>query len=111
MVTTWFLDETPGRTPLWQVFWLYGVLASHLLFGLILYLFRSVDTPTLAVMLAAFVLYTAWIMRAVWRNAFNVRNALYGHIARALTVAWALNTVLVCAFLWLGHVGRIELPF
>ena len=71
MVTTWFLDETPGRTPLWQVFWIYGVLASHLLFGSILYLFRAVDTTTLALMLTGFVLYTAWIMRTVWRNAFT----------------------------------------
>ena len=111
MVTTWLLDETPGHTPLWQVFWIYGVLVSHLLFGSILYLFRAVDTPTLALMLAGFVLYTAWIMRVVWRNAFNVGNPLYGHIARALTVAWALNTVLISGFLLLGHVGRVELPF
>ena len=103
MVTTWLLDETPGHTPLWQVFWIYGVLVSHLLFGSILYLFRAVDTPTLALMLSGFVLYTAWIMRVVWRNAFNVGNPLYGHIARALTVAWALNTVLVSGFLLLAE--------
>ena len=60
MVTTWLLDETPGHTPLWQVFWIYGVLVSHLLFGSILYLFRVVDTPALALMLAGFVLPLRW---------------------------------------------------
>ena len=87
------------------------MLANHLLFGSILYLFRAVDTTTLALMLTGFVLYTAWIMRTVWRNAFNVDNPLYGHIARALTVAWALNTVFVCGFLLLGHIGKVTLPF
>ncbi|MCP5327598.1 MAG: hypothetical protein H7A18_00680 [Sinobacteraceae bacterium] len=110
MVTTWFLDDKPGSTPLWIVFWIYGVVASHLMFGAILLLFRSISTPLLAAVLLAFVLYTAWIMRTVWRNAFNVGNQVYGHMARALTVAWALNAVLVSGFLLLGHVGRVSLP-
>lgn len=110
-VTTWFLDDKPGHTPLWRAFWVYGVLVSHVLFGAILLVFREVSTPVIAAILAAFVAYTAWIMRTVWCNAFNVRNAVYGHIARALTVAWALNTVLVSLFLFLGHVGKVQLPF
>lgn len=110
MVTTWFLDETPGHIPLWRAFWIYGVLASHLMFGTILFVYREIGTLLLAVILAGFLVYTAWIMRTVWRNAFNVGNQLYGHIARALTVVWALNAVLVSFFLLLGHVGRIQLP-
>ena len=35
--------DTPGSRPLWQVFWLQGVLLSHLLFGAILLLYRQVD--------------------------------------------------------------------
>lgn len=103
--------EPRGRTRLWIVFWIYGVLASHLFFGAILYFYRQIDTPLLAVLLAAFVAYTAWIMRAVWVDAFNVRKEIYAYIARALTVAWALNAVLVSVFLFLGHLGKMRLPF
>jgi hypothetical protein len=110
VATTWFLDERAGRTPLWLAFWVYGVLASQLLFGAILLLFRGISTPALAALLAGFLLYTAWIMRTVWRNAFNVGNEVFGHMARALTVAWALNATLVSLFLLLGHIGKVRLP-
>lgn len=110
MVTTWLLDETPGHTRLWVAFWLYGVLVSHLLFGAILLSFRAMSTPALAAILLAFLVYTAWIMRTVWRNAFNVANPVFGHMARSLTVVWALNAVLVSLFLLLGHVGKVRLP-
>lgn len=103
-------DDVRGNTRLWLVFWIYGVLVSHLIFGAILLFNRQVETPMLAVMLAGFVAYTAWIMRAVWVNAFNVEKEAYGHIARALTVAWSLNAVLVSVFLLLGHLGAVALP-
>lgn len=103
-------DEPRGRTRLWVVFWIYGVLVSHLLFGAILYFYHQLGTPLLALLLFAFLVYTAWIMRMVWVDAFNVRKELYGHIARALTVAWAINAVLVSVFLFLGHLGAITLP-
>jgi len=103
-------DEPRGRTRLWVVFWIYGVFVSHLAFGAILYAYRQVGTPLLALMLAVFLAYTAWIMRAVWVNAFNVDNEVYGHVARALTVAWAINAVLVSGFLLLGHMGQVQLP-
>lgn len=103
-------DDVRGNTRLWVVFWIYGVLVSHLFFGAILYLNRQVETLALALMLAGFVAYTAWIMRAVWVNAMNVENEVYGHIARALTVAWSLNAVFVSMFLFLGHLGAVALP-
>lgn len=31
-------------------------------------------------------------------------------MARALTVAWAINAVLVSGFLLLGHLGAVTLP-
>lgn len=102
--------EPRGRSRLWVVFWIYGVLTSHLLFGAILTFYRQIGTPLLAVLLAGFVAYTAWIMRMVWVNAFNVEKEIYGHIARALTVAWAINSVLVSGFLFLGHLGAMTLP-
>lgn len=110
MTTQSLSIEPRGRSPLWMVFWIYGVLASHLFFGAILTFYRQVGTPLLALLLAGFVAYTAWIMRAVWVNAFNVQKEIYGHIARALTVAWAINAVLVSGFLFLGHLGAVTLP-
>ncbi|GAB3000513.1 hypothetical protein GCM10010960_00430 [Arenimonas maotaiensis] len=99
-----------GNTRLWLVFWIYGVLISHLMFGAILYFYHQVGTPSLIALLALFVAYTAWIMHAVWINAFNVQNVVYGQIARALTVAWAINSVMVSGFLLLGHLGSVTLP-
>jgi len=104
-------DDIRGDTRLWVVFWLYGVLASHAMFGLILLSYPRVGSPALAALLLGFLLYTAWIMRAVWTNAFNVGQEILGHVARALTVAWSLNAVLVSAFLFLGHLGAVSLPF
>ena len=105
------LKDRLGKTRLWLVFWIYGVVISQLLFGLILYFYNQLSTPSLAILLAGFVLYTAWIMNAVWINAFNVQNEVYSQIARALTVAWAINAVLVSGFLLLGHLGAVTLPF
>lgn len=92
-----------GRGPLWKVFWLWGVLGSWILAGLFgaawgafgmswgLYLVTGV------VMVA----YSVWILVSVWRCALNTTAEHWGQIARFLTVAWALNIVLVGAFLGL----------
>jgi hypothetical protein len=103
-------EDVRGHAPLWVVFWIYGVVISQLLFGGILYLYRQMDTPMLAASLIGFLFYTVWIMRSVWVNAFNAEKEVYGHIARALTVAWSFNSVLVSAFLFLGHFGTVALP-
>ncbi|MDG9926814.1 MULTISPECIES: hypothetical protein [unclassified Pseudomonas] len=95
--------DTPGTTALWKVFWLHGVLVSHLLFGTILLLYQAIDSTSLALLLLGFIGYTAWLLNAVWRNAGNVREAIYGEMARFLTVAWSINAVLVSAFLLLAH--------
>ena len=51
------------------------------------------------------------IATALWVNASNVDTEIYGQMARYLTVAWALNAVLVSIFLFLGRLGAISLPF
>ena len=115
METTFLSPDTRGHTPLWRVFWIRGVLVSHLYFAAILYLFPRLATPAIAVLLAGFVVYTAVITRSVWINAYNTRREVLGEIARFLTVAWALNSVLVSGFLFLSHFGSSEphlpLPF
>lgn len=108
------LQETlnaPGSTPLWVAFWLYGVMISQVLFGSIMLAFNQVDSPLFGVMLLAFVIYTAWVLNSVWRNADNVGDPLYGQIARFLTVAWSINAVLVSGFLFLSHLNAITSPF
>ncbi len=105
-----FSPDTRGRTPLWIVFWVYGVLASHLLFGTMLTLYARVSTPVFGALTAVFVLYTAGIMRLIWINAFNVRNEWLTHVSRALTVVWVLNALLVSVFLFLGHAAGQALP-
>ena len=90
-----------GHGPLWKVYWLYGVLGSNVLVLILLLLMQrsalgSVWFQLVLLLLAA---YTVWIVVAVWRCAFNVENPLYGHMARALTVAWAINAFLVLGFL------------
>ncbi len=102
--------EPRGHTKLWVAFWLYGVLASHVFFGAIIYTYREASTAVVGLMLAGLLLYTAWIMHTIWINALNVRNEFWGYLARWLTVAWALNAAMVSLFLLMGHMGKVVLP-
>ena len=98
-----------GHGPLWKVYWLYGVLGSNVLAAILLLLIRQGALGTfwfqaVWLLLAA---YTVWIVVSVWRCAFNVDNPLYAHMARALTVAWAINAVMVLGFLQLQFLQTI----
>lgn len=111
MFAAYFDDTRHGNRRLWQVFWIFGVLVSQMLFAVLLAVYRIAPAWTFVFATAGFIVYTAWIMRQVWVNAFNVHREIYAHIARALTVAWALNAVLVCGFLVLGRLTGQPLPF
>ncbi len=90
------------HSPLWKVFWLYGVIPSNLLWGAVLWMLSDGRYPGATLGLLVFLLvYTAWIVVTVWHAASNASDPRYGVVARALTVAWALNTVLVVFFLGL----------
>ena len=67
----------------------------------------STDTVWFQVVLLLLAAYTVWIVIAVWRCAFNVRDERLGHIARALTVAWAINASLVLGFLELEYLRAV----
>lgn len=89
-------------SPLWKVFWLYGVIPSNLLWIGVLWLMTHGGLPGATLGLLAFLLvYTAWIVVAVWRASPHAHDPRYGVLARALTVAWAINTVLLVFFLGL----------
>ena len=81
-----------------MVFWGYGVLAScvlALLYALAMQQERIVMQQALLILLAG---YTAWILVAIWRCAEN-SSKVWETLARALTVAWACNTILLLMFL------------
>jgi hypothetical protein len=92
------LDAWHGRQPLWMVFWAYGVLASCMLAVLYALAMQQAEVVIQQVLLVFLAGYTAWILVAVWRCADN-SSALWGLLARSLTIAWAGNTILLLTFL------------
>ena len=90
-----------GHGPLWKIYWLYGVLGSNLLTVILLLLMweDAIASGWFQLVLLLLAAYTIWIVVSVWRCAFNVEQPIYGHMARALTVAWAINALMVLAFL------------
>jgi hypothetical protein len=111
MIAAYFDENARGLRPLWRVFWVEGVLASHALFAGLLALYGGAPAWAFALAALGFLAYTAWILREVWINALNVERALYTDLARTVTVAWALNAVLVSGFLVIGRVLGQPLPF
>ncbi|MGE4367343.1 MAG: hypothetical protein AB7D25_08245 [Thermomonas sp.] len=98
----------PERSPLWKVFWLYGVIPSNLMWLAVAWLVDHGQLPGATLGLLVFLLgYTAWIVVAVWKAAPKTKDNRYGVIAQALTVAWAINTVLVTFFLGLQMVRQL----
>jgi len=90
-----------GEGRLWRVYWLYGVLGSVLLALIPGWMLQAgaVGSGWFQLVLIILAAYTVWIVVSVWRCAFNVENELYGHMARWLTVAWAINALFVLGFL------------
>jgi hypothetical protein len=98
-----------GHGPLWKVYWLYGVLGSNVL-ALILFVLMersALSSGWFQLVLLLLAAYTVWIVVSVWRCAFNVEKPVYTHMARALTVAWAINALLVLGFLELQFLQAI----
>lgn len=90
----------PEATPLARVFWLYGVIPSNVVWIILLsMIWAGSATPLIATLGALLLVYTGWIVVAIWAAADNVQKELYGVLARWLTVAWALNTILFLGFL------------
>ncbi len=96
-----------GQGPLWKVFWLWGVAGSWLLAAIFLTITRAwgLSWALYVVMATIMTIYTIWILVSVWRCAAHARNEQWQVLARVLTVAWALNVVLVGAFLGLDLLG------
>ncbi len=100
----------PERSPLWKVFWMYGVIPSNLLWLAVAWLVEHHQLPGATLGLLVFLLgYTAWIVAAVWQAAPKAKDPRYGVMAQALTVVWAINTVLMVFFLGLQMVRLMML--
>lgn len=87
-----------GRAALGRVFWVYGVLASAGLSLLYLLAREARRTDLQQLLLVILLAYTAAILVAVWRCGPNAAPP-WGLLARALTVAWAANALLLLGFL------------
>jgi hypothetical protein len=94
-----------GEGPLWRIYWLYGVLGSLVLSAIFAAALVGKAFAVQQVLLPIVLAFTAWIVVAVWRCAPNTRKELYTHLARGLTVAWALNVVMLIGFLQLELVA------
>lgn len=89
-----------GRLSLARVFWVYGVLSSIGIGALYVLAGESGRLNLQQAVLVVLVAYTVWILVAVWRCAEHAAPR-WRMVARSLTVAWAVNTVMVAGFLQL----------
>lgn len=109
LVRTFFGPELRcwrGEQQLGKVFWRYGILPSvglTVLYALSLSLGRIGLQQTL---LLCFGGHTFWLLVSLWRCSKAVMNSIGGVIARQLVVAWAINAILVLAFLQIDLVGK-----
>jgi hypothetical protein len=99
----WLFRYWRGEGPLWKVFWLYGVLASNIGVALVAWglVTARIGHGALAGLVVLLLAYTVWVLVSIWRCAGNVHYRYFGLLARALTVAWAVNALLVSGFLLL----------
>lgn len=94
-----------GQAPLAHVFWGQGVFVSVALILVYIDALYRHDEITEQVALTVFQLYSLWVLVAIWRCAANATPP-WGVIVRLLTIAWAVNTMLVAGFLQLGLIFR-----
>ncbi|MDM8348578.1 hypothetical protein P8H27_06660 [Pseudomonas sp. sp1636] len=92
--------------PLRDIFWFYGVIPSNILWAVTLAVyFSGAALATVVLMFGVLIAYTAWIISEIWYCSGNVTNPSHGDIARVLTAAWAINTLLLMSFLLLQRLG------
>lgn len=96
-----------GEEPLAKVFWGYGVALSSLLsilYGAALYAKRA---GLQEVLLLCFAGYSVWVLVSIWRCVENTRQALWGVLARQLTVIWTGNVLMLLLFLEIDVIARL----
>ncbi len=109
LVRTFFASEVRswrGEQPLGMVFWGYGVFPSSVsivLYAFSLYLGHIGLQQALLICIGG---YTFWLLVSLWRCSKSAVNSIWGILARQLIVAWAINVILILAFLQIDLVGK-----
>jgi hypothetical protein len=89
-----------GEAPLALTFWGHGVFVSLIqILAYIDALYRHAETLQQG-LLTVFMLYTGWVLVAIWRCAARTAQP-WGTIAQLATITWAGNALLVAGFLQL----------
>jgi hypothetical protein len=102
----YLIDPLLGRTPLWQVIWLYGFGVS-IVYGLLAPLFPSTRLG-MGVYLSIGLLVGIVQSVMLWQCAYNSRSPRYGHVLRLLVVVGALLVALMLYVVW-SHPELAEL--
>ena len=87
-----------GRASLPRAFWLYGVLMSIGIAALYPLAAEAGRHGLQQALLIVFAIHTCWVLVAIWRCAERAQPQ-WRALARTLTVAWAVNAVMVTVFL------------
>jgi hypothetical protein len=88
-----------GEAPLWETFWIQGVAVSALLGLGFAAALMSGATVLARGLLLVIVGYTGWVVVAIWRCAERASASRWAVMAQALSIAWAINTLLLSLFL------------
>lgn len=99
------LQAWRGNTRLGVVFWVYGVIVSHLLVVLHAAAINGGQWGVLQSLILISAAYIVWILVAIWRCADNA-EPFWGALARWLTIAWGLNSIFLLLFLQFDLLAR-----
>ncbi len=99
-------DPLRGRTPLWQVIWIYGFGVS-ILYALLAPLFPATRAG-IGVYLALGLIIGIVQSVMLWQCAYNSKSPRYGRLLRFLIVVAALMIPLMLYFVW-SHPELAEL--
>lgn len=94
-----------GGASLSIAFWGYGALMSLAFIAVYLGAVFRGDALVQQAMLVLFAIYTAWVLVVIWRCAGSASQP-WGLIARQLTIAWAVNTLMIGGALQLALLER-----
>ncbi len=99
MWTRYLTEPLRGKTPLWQVIWIYGFGAS-VIFALAQAIFAPRSRLGIGLYFAVGLVLGVLQSVMLWQCAYNSRHASYGHLLRFLVVLGALLTPLLLYFVW-----------
>lgn len=94
-----------GHESLGTVFWIYGVLGAAALSALFLVTQARGNPVGQQGLILLLAIHSWWIVGSIWRSAARDDNYFHG-CARAATLAWGINAVLLLGFLEVDLIGQ-----